>query len=197
MTELAEQTFEGKLLPRHLKMFRDMDGGRIELRYWKFEPILLFLIPFMSVWSGGAIFGCYVMPFLQHDTHPMNYMPFLFGIPFLVASIFIWYGILLMLFGTRRLVLEHGSGSYSAMLWGIGRTKRFELRPDTEITDSRLEKKPNIQFHMPLANNPFVRKIRIKNGYRSEIVCAFWDDDSIEFALSLLKRRSHHGSQRI
>ena len=36
-------------------MFRDMDSGRIELRYWKFEPILLFLIPFMSVWSGGAL----------------------------------------------------------------------------------------------------------------------------------------------
>ena len=47
----TEQTFEGKLLPRHLKMFRDMDSGRIELRYWKFEPILLFLIPFMSVWQ--------------------------------------------------------------------------------------------------------------------------------------------------
>ncbi len=61
MTELYEQTFDGKLLPRHLKMFRDMDSGRIEL---------------------------------------------------------------------------------------------------------------------------------LKNGYRSEIVCAFWDDDSIEFALSLLKRRA-------
>ena len=45
----TEQTFEGKLLPRHLKMFRDMDSGRIELRYWKFEPILLFLIPFMTL----------------------------------------------------------------------------------------------------------------------------------------------------
>lgn len=195
MTDLYEHTFDGKLLPRHLKMLRDMDSGRIELRYWKFEPILLFLIPFMSVWSGGAIFGCYVVPFLQHDTHPMNYMPLLFGIPFLVVSIFIWYGILLMLFGTRRLVLEHGGGSYSAKLWGFGRTKRFDLRTDTEITDSRLEKRPNIQFHMPIANNPFVRKIRIKNGYRSEIVCAFWDDDSIEFALSLLKRRA--GSHEI
>ena len=26
--------------------------------------------------------------------------------------------------------------------------------------------------------------------YRLEIVCAFWDDDSIEFALALLKRRT-------
>ena len=190
MTELSEKTFDGKLLPQHLKMFRDRDSGRIELRYWKFEPILLLLIPFMSVWSGGSIFGCYVAPFLYHRTHPMNYMPFIFGIPFLVASIFIWYGILLMLFGTRRLVLEHGSGSYSAKLWGIGRTRRFDLRADTEIRDSGLEKKPNVLIHMPTTNNPFVRKIRIKNGYRSEIVCAFWDDDSIEFAMSLLKRRA-------
>ena len=167
-----------------------MYSDRIELRYWKFEPVLLFLIPFMSVWSGGAIFGCYVVPFLQHDSHPMNYLPFLFGMPFLVASIFIWYGILLMLFGTRRLVLEHGRGCYSVKLWGIGRTRRFDLRTDTEIKDSRLEKKPNIQIHVPTASNPFVRKIRIKNGYRSEIVCAFWDDDSIEFAMLLLKRRA-------
>ena len=190
MTDLTEQTFEGKLLPRHLKMFRDMDSGRIELRYWKFEPILLFLIPFMAVWSGGSIFGCYVVPIMQMDAHPMNYMPFLFGIPFLVASIFIWYGILLMLFGTRKLVLEYGCGSYSAKLWGIGRTRRFDLRIDTEIEYGGLEKAPKIRIHFPTANNPFVGKIRIKNGYRSEIVCAFWDDDSIEFAMSLLKRRA-------
>ena len=192
MADLSEQTFEGKLLPRHLKMFRDMDSGRIELRYWKFEPILLFLIPFMAVWSGGSIFGCYVVPIMQMDAHPMNYIPFLFGIPFLVVSIFIWYGILLMLFGTRRLVLEHGCGSYSTKLWGIGRTRRFDLRIDTEIEYGGPEKAPRIRIHSPTASNSFVRKIRIKNGYRSEIVCAFWDDDSIEFAMSLLKRRQRH-----
>ena len=43
---------------------------------------------------------------------------------------------------------------------------------------------------MPIVNNPFIRKIRIKNGYRSEFVCAFWDEDSIEFAMLLLKRRA-------
>ena len=32
-----------------------------------------------------------------------------------------------MLFGIRRLVLEHGCGSYSVKLWGIGRTRRFDL----------------------------------------------------------------------
>ena len=72
MTDLYEHTFDGKLLPRHLKMLRDMDSGRIELRYWKFEPILLFLIPFMSVWSGGAIFGCYIMPFLHQERLPFG-----------------------------------------------------------------------------------------------------------------------------
>ena len=46
---------EHGLWVRPAKMFFDMDSGRIELRYWKFEPILLFLIPFMSVWSGCAI----------------------------------------------------------------------------------------------------------------------------------------------
>lgn len=47
-----KQTLDGKQLPRHLKMFRDEDSGRVELRYWRFQPILLFQIPFMAVWSG-------------------------------------------------------------------------------------------------------------------------------------------------
>ena len=183
-----EQTLDGKQLPRHLKMSRDEDGGRVELRYWRFQPILLFLIPFMTVWSGGSIFGCYVLPFLKRGSHPMDYVPFIFGIPFLVISVVIWCGILMMLFGTRKLVLEHGRGIYSAKLWGIGHTRQFDLRSDTEIKDSGVEHKPSFQVNVPIASNPFVRKIRVKNGYRSEIVCAFWDDDAIDFALELLKR---------
>ena len=42
--------------------------------------------------------------------------------------------------------------------------------------------------NVPIASNPFVRKIRVKNGYRSEIACAFWDDEAIDFALEMLKR---------
>ena len=57
-----EQTLDGKQLPRHLKMFRDEDSGRVELRYWRFQPILLFLIPFMLViycafLVTGSLFG--------------------------------------------------------------------------------------------------------------------------------------------
>ena len=183
-----EQTLDGKQLPRHLKIFRDEDSGRVELRYWRFQPILLFLIPFMAVWSGGSIFGCYVLPFLKRGSHPVDYVPFIFGIPFLVISVVIWCGILMVLFGTRKLVLEHGRGVYSAKLLGLGRKRQFDLRGDTEISDSGEERKPSFLISMPIASNPFVRKIRVKNGYRSEIVCAFWDDDAIDFALEMLKR---------
>ncbi len=186
----VEQTLDGKTLPKHVKMFRDMEGNGIELRYWKFEPFLLFLIPFMAVWSGGSLYGCYVRPLLEHDPHPLNYLPFFFGIPFLAVSIFVWYGIFLSLFGTRRLLLEHGRGSYSAKLWGIGRTRRFDLRADTEIIVGGFEKMPQIPIPISIVNNPCIRKIRIKNGYRSETICTFWDDDAIEFAAMLLKRES-------
>ena len=181
--------FDGKLLPRHLKMSRDEDSGRIELRYWRFHPILIFLIPFFAVWSGGAIFGCYVLPFLKEEGWKVaRYVPCLFGIPFLIISIVVWCWILMMLFGTRKLVLEHGRGTYSTKLWGIGRMRQFDLRGDTEITDSGLERKPSFQINFPSLGNPFVRKIRVKNGYRSETICAFWDDDAVDFTLELLKR---------
>lgn len=182
-----EYTIDGKLLPRHLKMFRDEDSGRIELRHWRFHPMLVFLIPFMAVWSGGAIFGCYVVPFLQRGTHPMNYMPFFFGIPFLVVSIVVWGGILLMLFGVRKLVIEHGRGSYSCKLLGIGRTRHFDLRGDTGIQITAAGKSPNVRVSFPAPGNSLARKIRVKNGYRSETICAFWDDDSLDFAVEMLK----------
>ena len=185
-----EQTLDGKLLPRHLTMFRDEDTGRIELRYWRFQPILIFLIPFMAVWSGGSLFGCYVLPFLRHGSHPADYAPFLFGIPFLVASVAIWSFILTLLFGSRRLVLDHGHGSYAVKLFGIGRTRNFDLRIDTEIRDSLPVGTQRPQGNVPLAGSRTMRKIVIKNGYRSESICAFWDDDAIEFVLELLKRRA-------
>lgn len=186
--EKIKRTLDGKSLPRHLTMYRDENTGGVELRYWRFQPILLFLIPFMTVWSGFSIFGCYVLPFLKHGTRPMDFVPFICGIPFLVVSVVVWCGILLMSFGTRTLVLAYGQGSYSVKLWGIGRTQRFELRYDTEIECKGTDDHPTFRIHAPIAGNPFVRKIRVKNGYRSEFVCAFWDDDALDFALESLDR---------
>ena len=51
-----EQTLDGKQLPQHLKMSRDEDSGRVELRYWRFQPILQFLIPFMTVRGRMKLF---------------------------------------------------------------------------------------------------------------------------------------------
>lgn len=184
-----KQTLDGKLLPRHLKMFRDEDTGRVELRYWRFQPFLIVLIPFMSVWSGFSIFVCYVLPFLKHGSRPADYLPLVFGIPFLLVSVVVWCGILLMLFGTRKLVLESGRGVYSVKLWGIGRARSFDLHYGTEIEDRVPGRKSEFQVVVPFsAGNPLVRKIRVKNAYRSEIVCAFWDDDALDFALEQLNR---------
>ena len=34
----------------------------------------------------------------------------------------------------------------------------------------------------------FARKLCIKNGYRSEMICALWDDDAIDFAIEMIRR---------
>lgn len=172
-----EQTLDGQPLPKHVRMFRDEDSGRIEIFYRKLPAALILLIPFMCVWSGMSLGGIYVMPLLKGK--PLELVPCLFGIPFLVASVVIWSGILAVIFGTRKLTLEYGSGLYSFKLLGIGVSRSFDLRRDTEISAGE---------NGSVNPRGLSRRIRVKNGYRSVCVCSFWDEDATEFALEQLRR---------
>ena len=172
-----EQTLDGRVLPKHVQMFRDEDSGRIEIRYRKVPAILLFLIPFMCVWSGTSVGGIYILPFLKGK--PIELIPCLIGIPFLVASIAIWSGILAVIFGTRKLTLEYGSGCYSFKLLGIGISRSFDLRRDTEISAGE---------SAAVRQRGLSRRIRVKNGYRSVYICSYWDADATDFVLAMLRR---------
>ena len=172
-----EQTLDGTPLPKHVRMWRAEDSGRIEIVYRKLPASLLFLIPFMCVWSGMSLGGIYVLPILKGK--PLELLPCLFGIPFLVVSIAIWSGILAVIFGTRKLTLEYGSGCYSFKLLGIGISRSFDLRRDTEISSGGNE---------TVRPRGVSRRIRVKNGYQSVYVCSFWDEDATDFALEQLRQ---------
>ncbi|MBO7299378.1 MAG: hypothetical protein J6V41_06185 [Kiritimatiellae bacterium] len=103
----------------------------LTLKYWRFNPTVLFLIPFTAIWGGFSIWGLYVEPFIKTGT--LDAKNALFGLPFLFGTIFLICLILSLLFGKRVLKLSSGKGSYAFKVFGIGRTKHFELNRSTQI----------------------------------------------------------------
>ena len=183
LIEVGDEADESRLLseppPKHVKVVRELDdvSGKVEVRYNKIDKAIFFLIPFALVWSGGSLGGIYGS---QIARHAFDWRASLFGIPFLLGTILLFSIILSMLFSKRRLVLEHGHGTYSAKVFGIGKTKQFELNHETGISK---EESWQSRRHVTM-----ICQIKVKNGNKSETVCGGWDDDAIDYALVMLKR---------
>ena len=103
--------------PKHLKVECDpMDPtGRIVLTQRKFSKGALFLVPFTCVWAGGSMALIYGT---QIYSGKFNLGVSLFGIPFLLGSLFLGFICLFALgAGKHMLTLERGKGRF---FWGIG-----------------------------------------------------------------------------
>lgn len=78
-------------------------------------PIAFFLVPFGLIWSGGSLVGIYGSQLLNQKFEPLF---FLFGIPFLLGSIFLWSQILMTIWGKVELTLDSKGGK---ILTGVGK----------------------------------------------------------------------------
>lgn len=165
--------------PKHVKVVRDLNDpcGKVELRYWKFSPVVLFLIPFTCVWSGMSIGGIYGSQIVKHA---LDWKLSLFGIPFLIGTVVLVGVILNLLLARRRLVLERGHGTYSAKVFGIGRTRHFDLNRETKLSVDQAAMQPQGRVCNFM--------IRVKNGNLSEKACGYWDEDALAYALAMMKR---------
>ncbi len=164
-----DMTLDGRELPKHLELYRDEDTGAMEIRFWKFQPVLLFMIPFMCVWTWGSVGQIYVKPLMAGK--PLTPEMLFGGIPFVAGAIFFWSIIVGMLFGRHRIRLEYGRGSHSFKLFGLGPTRTFDLRRDTEIS----------------AGGP-IRSLCVRNGSRSVMMCRGWSDDAFNFVNTMLEQ---------
>ena len=166
-------------VPKHLEVIRDPNdpSGKVELRYRRLNSVVFFLIPFACVWSGMSLGGIYGSQIVKHA---IDWKLSLFGIPFLIGTVVLVGVILNMLFSRRRLFLEYRHGSYSSKVFGIGRTRRFDLTRETRFSVDQAAMQPKGQ----VAN--FM--IRVKNGNLSEKVCSGWDEDALDYAVAMMKR---------
>lgn len=99
----------------------------------------LFIIPFALVWSGGSIGGIYGT---QIFTGEFDIVTSLFGIPFLLGSLFIWSMALMTIAGKVEVTLDSKGGHIFTGVGKIGKHKRFlwseinSIREDVSISRS-------------------------------------------------------------
>jgi len=86
------------------------------------SPIAFFLVPFMIVWSGGAIGGIYGTQILSGDFDPFLS---LFGIPFIIGAILFWSLTVMVIWGKVEMTLDKEGGKIFTGVGSLGLTKRF------------------------------------------------------------------------
>ena len=164
--------------PRGIKLVRDKMNpiGEVTLTYRRINPAVLFLIPFTAVWSGFSMTAIYIAPLLNEGTIPIEQA--LLGIPFLLGTILLLCTICTMLFGKKILTLSNGKGTYAFKVFGIGRTKHFELNRSTRIENTET----NYQV-----NHNTQPQITITNGSKRVNMFAGLRYDAMDYIIALLR----------
>jgi hypothetical protein len=103
------------------------------------SPIAFFLVPFMLIWSGGSIGGIYGTQLISGK---FDLFQSLFGIPFLIGSIFFWSITLMAIWGKVELTLDSKGGKIFTGVGNIGLVNSFLWSDITKIK----EKQANIRY---------------------------------------------------
>ena len=167
--------------PKHLKVECDpMDPtGRIVLTQRKFSKGALFLVPFTCVWAGGSMALIYGT---QIYSGKFNLAVSLFGIPFLLGSLFLGFICLFALgAGKHMLTLERGKGRF---FWGIGpigfwRNFTYDRQTKVEQGYTRYQSNGQSQLELHLTH---------PGGSDTVHICTGMDEDSIDYVEAVLKR---------
>ena len=82
-----------------------------------------FVIPFAIVWSGFSLGGIYGT---QIASGEFNIVLSLFGIPFFIASCFLWAMALMTVWGINVIKVEGSTGKLFTGIGSLGKTKTFD-----------------------------------------------------------------------
>jgi len=109
------------------------DGFNIYIGARFRSPIALFLIPFTFIWSGGSLFGIYGSQILSGE---FSLILSLFGLPFLIGSIFLISFTLMATVGKIEICLGRAGYVFKGV-GSLGLRKFFDWNAITRIYDSR------------------------------------------------------------
>jgi hypothetical protein len=99
------------------------------------SPIAFFLVPFMVVWSGGALGGLYGSQILSGHFSPGLS---LFGIPFIIGSVIFWSVALMAIWGKVEVTLDKEGGKIFTGIAKLGLTKQFKWNEVSSITEGKM-----------------------------------------------------------
>jgi len=107
-------------------------GHRLTLTATTRHAIALFLVPFTLIWSGGSMIGIYGTQIWKGE---FDIAQSLFGLPFLIGTIFLVSVCLMSTLGKVRVALDGSLVTVFTGVGGIGRTKTADW---SQVTDLKL-----------------------------------------------------------
>ena len=108
------------------------DGVEVRIGATTRHAMALLLVPFTLVWAGGSLGGIYGS---QLKSGQFDLKLSLFGIPFLIGSVFLVSFTLMMVFGRVEVRLRHSEGRVFAGVGPIGWTRRFTTDAVTDVRE--------------------------------------------------------------
>ena len=106
------------------------------------SPIAFFLVPFMLIWSGGSLGGIYGTQIAKQQ---FSLLQSLFGIPFLLGTLFFGFITLMMTFGKVELSIDRQGGRVFTGIGKIGKSKSFQWHEVTRIRENYVANSSNKQ----------------------------------------------------
>ena len=108
-----------------------------EIRGWRIgastrSPMAVFIVPFMCVWSGIALWGVYGTQIAKGEFHLGTS---LFGIPFVLGTLFLGGLAAMTVCGRVEVIVENTAGRIFAGVGPIGWTRRFDWSHVTQIEE--------------------------------------------------------------
>lgn len=115
--------------PKGLRIEESPIHGKT-LIYRKVPAVLLFLIPFTALWSGFSMTGIYGTQIKEGVFDPVRS---LFGLPFLLGTLFLLSIILFGLFGRWRIAFSSGVLAVALEIGPLGWTRRLVCDPSASV----------------------------------------------------------------
>lgn len=166
--------------PKGVRVSQDF-RGETEITYRRISKIVLFLIPFTLLWSGGSLGGIYGKQIMRGTFDPEDS---LFGLPFLIGTIVLLSILAYCLFGVWKIRLSQGTGTVFTGVGPLGWTRNFSFSRESLVT---------LQPGSVKVNNVRQKAICIKSAGTDFLFGATIQDDAKRFIAAVINSRIARG----